>query len=940
MVEFLRQGYLQNRCLLSSPKPFFGRKKISEDVVNAVEQRTPVCWIWGPPGCGKSAVAINVVHNLNKSGNYSIPMFLEEPSNVKQVEEFIMLHLKRAETFQSYKVFFIDKCYTMLKKEDEEEKFVEAMERLSKSHPHAFTVIITAYEKPSLHYKLNISSLKVSWPDRTEAVELLALSCRGVDVNAVKNHYYLTQLLASCCCRMPFAIIAVGSVWVERLESTTDVPASLREQLECFRNRHSLFQDFCENFDSKRRVLQKCFEKFYLYLSADLQKALRCLSVVNGSFSKNCGERFLGKDVTQGKITSLLMLGILESEECHHYSIPDLFRQYVLTLSDHQDAHERARAAYCKYIKKVMVQMWKNRKSAKALEIFQANRRRIEGFLEDSTSIESDAGKSLALVICMTEYSIDGKVLLECTSPSIICQFCKSCLKSSRFHEEDRLHVSLFYAQVLLHRCPRRRIDAIDRQLSFCKTHLEALSADKQESFRTRYLVTLVELCLVKGTSLLDEDLDEIEKQKRLQNKAARLAAAKARFQLGAMSYGKDVDRAHGHLNEAVRHFRECRDELRETDCSRCLHQMWIGDCLFRKGNYKDALGVFNDLLKEIEEVSWPGEGVETKDRKNMRISAICYAQGLSQTLHCFAENSGWNADQLKECLKLFESSLEYIRNCSNSPFLHFIYLAKGKLHLLLFLCGEEHDSKQLELATQCFEKAAENDRIQCEASSFEKICNAPGKLSTKNIFDSAKIFLPSSGGFVNMQELFKSCKRRNEALDPYKSLGISLFANSALYLDSLKRERSKEVVSLEKEDVDFEFSDEDDDEEEEEEEEEEGVWWENDVKAQTEFPDENSSRRLLIPSNCFRSLSLFEQHQLCRRSSESRGNTNTLTNFDSSLSQWQVSSYAAGDGGGGLEKRERIDQKSIGIRSQDDESSLELISLVAEPPTMSKSPP
>ena len=411
---------------------FCGRDDVIRNVMRCIKEKRPLCWLWGPPGCGTTTVGKAVLHELkDKEGLLSAAVAqCNELSSLRDVEKLIRSHFKQ--TFKhDHCTFLLDgwdkRLDAGISEEDSgESKFFAAIEALVQELGKEFTVLVTSHRKPSCFTgELDTEPIKVSWLDKEEAAKLLLWHYTGDNKKTLSDFPSIQlkklQRLALRFDGIPFALKAVGTRGRSDLSELESMPSSIRTSIKHLRPDHLLFKRFCSRFDRGGR-LRSCFKRCYDSLPQDLKVPLQCLAIIPGSFTDKFGNKILGHErwerdeiITRLKDRGLIMT-FRQRDRGPVNFIPRYFRQYLLAQTfEPQSDIKDARARFFEDVSRCV----RKRKVAES-------RSRILGFLQMPADISDSKVFDVTLAICA---SPDAKeALLEYVSVDTLRQFCKTSL--------------------------------------------------------------------------------------------------------------------------------------------------------------------------------------------------------------------------------------------------------------------------------------------------------------------------------------------------------------------------------------------------------------------------------------------------------------------------------------------------------------------------------
>ena len=875
------------KCLLNHhslpllPESFCGRDDVIRDVIRCIEEdKIPLCWLWGPPGCGTSTVGIAVLHRIrDRRGTPSAVAVKASRFSFLQLQELIRSHLRQLSE-HDHCTFLVDGYDENL--EHHEKDFLVAIEDFVQELGKEFTVLVTSHKKSSCFIgALRVESIEVSWLGDEEATELLTWHYTGGKKDRVSDdsiHKYLKRL-ALRCDGIPFVLKAVGSAGYAACHSRSDrvsMERSIRNSQRVLRLDNALFERFCSSFDPEGEGLEACFKTCHERLPEELKVFILGLAIISDSFSADFGRKILGlKQKESDRImTRLKDRGLITSCQRKRgqgyrqsYCIPRYLRQYLMAKS--QSSTEQcvaaARARYFEKIREVITHISKrlrDKRQSDALQTFTDHRSRILGFLQLPSSILDSKAHEVTMAICKSAYV--KNVLLDYVLVDTLRLFCETSLdriaKSDSKSKQDEAYIAIFLAQIVLKQQRYRQGDLkkIDGML---QAVVKEGTLPKEILLQRK--IAQAQILMAKGEHFNAVDL--LERKKKKVSLSALAILGKASYQLGIRNAADSQSEeefwkiVRPHFEEARECFAKCIENLAKNDSLTCLYTMWIGDCCFLMREYGKALRAYEELLKVEDSVNWPNTGSDFVSRKRTRVSATYYALGLSH-LQLHVKEGGWDAKDLAFCLASLDASIQGL--AAGFPYSCFlsdvVYRARGIVLLLLALKEQwktssnqpnRHVVAYLSKAVESFtEISCRNSVLTNERKAFLDVANAykEGRTvspETKLVSKSARILLDLTPGSE-------------------KSKVKLLFAKSLLYLDIVEKDRNQRLVSHEKalsyerafdSDLDASDSEDDDDDDDDDDEDGDGVP-DSSYEHQTAYAASRFQRRKVMKGfvNCF----------------------------------------------------------------------------------------
>ena len=727
-----------------------------------------------------------------------------------------------------------------------EDEFVKVLEELIEKLGRRFTFVVALHKEfhPCSSVLLSVKSFEVGWLGEEEAAMLLTWHFTGgkEELSDLSDfNQTAMRKLASRCDGIPLVLKLVGLKGYADDKSKSTMKDKIRRFLGCLLSDYSLFQQFCERFD-KQDELSRCFKRRWERLPNKLKSCLLCLAIISRSFAEEFAKSRLKLPDSVRAISRLTCWGLVTVTEDQRYVIPRYFRQYLLTLIDcglksskidsitDLDSKEvlkcvkEAQNLYFEHLKTVMERILKERSSekmaSKPFGKFKDTQSRILDYLHMPDFRLRGKSYDLALDICQSEAARD--TLLDYVSVHVLRNFCETCLKSAESFQDDKACFSVFFLQVLLkhQRYRRRDLAKVENRLSVSGMVKKALPKNLLQQRRMARAEFLMAERNYKDAA---KKLKKVIQQTKT-NFSAQLLLGTAYYYLGGKACAASVDLGKGDVGKAARAyyksaltcFMNClRNFTREDDCRRCFVRMRIADTNFRNGEYDKATEFYEQLLEEEENVTWPGEEKleEFKGRKEIRVSAIHYALGLSQVLQLYVEAK--QPIDFESCIASLDWSLAYLNSSVLDAGLlsDCVHLARGKVFLLWAL-NEWNSSESPSYKAVDFLNAAEESFNNVTSEERQSLFTE--KTVFSDITRTCQIestVLPELGS--SLPQMFLSCRddgcgwkltpknctvsQRLSAFDAtlrHKSAAMLLLGNSFLYLDIVDKERNDVLIS------------------------------------------------------------------------------------------------------------------------------------------------
>jgi tetratricopeptide (TPR) repeat protein len=326
-------------CLPDKLPMFTARKaEIQKVITFLMEEGKAVVSLHGGPGFGKTAIAIEVSHQLSEGHN--IPVVFSQLTTATTVDEMVLrlcrdvgvyhedgpkssliLWLKNVKT----KVIFVmDDIDNLLEDKTSFYEFIRLLRKNSNQHGHIVTTSRTSCEIP----ELLTDEVQVDEMDDEACMELLKKQCPDQEDEFLRR-------LAEFCGKIPLAMCIAGSQ-VDDFENSDELLQHLQNQpmkiLECPESDQYVY-----------RAINMSYEK----CSSEEKETLCRLAVFEGNFSEDAARIVIEKENLDTKrvLKKLVRRSLIKQPTKHRYSIHLLINHFLKHQqeSDNETA-ERARA--------------------------------------------------------------------------------------------------------------------------------------------------------------------------------------------------------------------------------------------------------------------------------------------------------------------------------------------------------------------------------------------------------------------------------------------------------------------------------------------------------------------------------------------------------------------------------------------------------------------
>ena len=309
-------------CLPDKLPMFTGRKVEIQNVIALLkDEEKAVVSLHGGPGFGKTAIAVEVSHQLSKEHNF--PIVFSQLTTATTVDEMalrlcrdvgvnheddpkssLILWLKNRKKI----ILIMDGIDNLL---DDKANFYEFI-RLLRKNSNQYCQIVTTSRMFFEIRDLLTDKVQVNEMDNETCMELLKKQCSKQDENILRK-------LAELCGNIPLAMCIAGSL-VDDFEDPDELLKYLEKQpmktLEC-----------PESDQYVNRAINVSYEK----CSDEEQEIFVRLSVFEGSFSEDAAKVVIEKDNldTSRILKKLVSRSLVKQPTKHRYSIHLLIKYFL-----------------------------------------------------------------------------------------------------------------------------------------------------------------------------------------------------------------------------------------------------------------------------------------------------------------------------------------------------------------------------------------------------------------------------------------------------------------------------------------------------------------------------------------------------------------------------------------------------------------------------------
>ena len=325
------QEWEPTRCLPKKLPMFTGREVEIQKVINLQkDDNKAVVSLHGGPGFGKTAIAIEVSHKLNKE--HRIPVFFSQLTTATNENEMIRrlcldVGVKHESEPKQSMIFRLKniKVKVILVMDDIENLLEEQCRfafddfiRLLKKNLNC-QIITTSRSSYSIP-ELSIGSVDVGEMEGKASMELLRKQCPAQDEKFLRK-------MAELCGHVPLAMCIAASL-VDDFENPYELLQDLKKQpmetLEC---------------PESNRYVKRAIDVSYQKCSKEEQETFVRLSVFDGSFSEDAAKAVIekSKSDTRRLLKKLFRRSLIKQPTQHWYSIHPLIKHFLKDKQEGED---------------------------------------------------------------------------------------------------------------------------------------------------------------------------------------------------------------------------------------------------------------------------------------------------------------------------------------------------------------------------------------------------------------------------------------------------------------------------------------------------------------------------------------------------------------------------------------------------------------------------
>ncbi|CAB3989384.1 E3 ubiquitin- ligase DZIP3 [Paramuricea clavata] len=326
-------------CLPDKLPMFTAREAEIQKVITFLkDEEKAVVFLHGGPGFGKTAIAIEVSHQLSE--DHQIPVVFSQLTTATTVDEMVLRLCRDVGVYHeddpksslilwlknvNRKVIFVmDDIDNLLEEKTSFYKFIRLLRKNSNQHCHILTTSRTSCEIP----ELLTDEVQVDEMDDEACMELLKKQCPDQEDEFLRR-------LAKLCGKIPLAMCIAGSQ-VDDFENSDELLQHLQDQpmktLECPESDQYVY-----------RAINMSYEK----CSSEEKETLSRLAVFEGIFSEDAVRVVIEKENLDTKrvLKKLVRRSLIKQPTKHRYSIHLLIKHFLKYQQESEnETAERVRA--------------------------------------------------------------------------------------------------------------------------------------------------------------------------------------------------------------------------------------------------------------------------------------------------------------------------------------------------------------------------------------------------------------------------------------------------------------------------------------------------------------------------------------------------------------------------------------------------------------------
>ena len=374
-----------------------GRSQELEEITDAIRTESAAAvLVTGGPGFGKTAVAIEVGHELVSKGNeertvlfcslrskaaiaeVATSMILPCSANLSQPSEHPQHWLRNWSKQQQKKVSFILDNADDVLESDDRAAFVSILKDMRTLSNGKISFVITSRRVFQLDLNLRMKCVRLKTLSREHAQELLMSKVLNPDV---KQGLSKTDKLVQLCGCVPLALCIISSLLSDYSED------QLIERLE------EKPLDVLKEDESDENSVEKAIHTSFNFLNEDKQKALVILSVFPGSFSNVAAQAVIKEVGCQDDpgliLRSLKDRSLIENPAQYRYQIHPFIQTFAKKIDEanhSSDLRLQGQKVACLYFISHLVNIascyWSKDKCKEAIDSFNEDRHNFKYFFQ------------------------------------------------------------------------------------------------------------------------------------------------------------------------------------------------------------------------------------------------------------------------------------------------------------------------------------------------------------------------------------------------------------------------------------------------------------------------------------------------------------------------------------------------------------------------------
>ena len=377
-----------------------GRSEELEKIIVAIRtERAAAVLVTGGPGFGKTAVAIEVGHELASNENeertvlfcslrskaaiaeVATSMILPCSANLSQPPEHPQHWLRNWSKQQQKKVSFIlDNADDVLESGDRT-AFVTILKDMRTLSNGKISFVITTRKLFQLDPNLRMECVRLRTLSREHAQELLLSKVLNADV---KQGLSKTDKLVQLCGCVPLALCIIGSLLSDHPED---------QLIECLEKKPLNVLKEDESHETDENSVEKAIDTSFNFLREHEQKALVLLSVFPGSFSNIAAQAVIKAVDCQGDpgsiLRSLKNRSLIETPAPYRYQIHQFIQTFAKKIDEANlspvlqlQGEKAACIHFISHLVDIATCYWSKDKCQEAIHSFNTDRHNFEYFFQ------------------------------------------------------------------------------------------------------------------------------------------------------------------------------------------------------------------------------------------------------------------------------------------------------------------------------------------------------------------------------------------------------------------------------------------------------------------------------------------------------------------------------------------------------------------------------